>query len=529
MKTNSLLFFALLFCTGVVSGQNLQNPKETEPFYYQSFDNMTIDKEKMRKDAGFYMRALFQPVYSEGVSGQALDLTENIPFRIPYVIDPESCPSYDENSSFAIQVWIQTLRGARQGTPVMSNKHAEDLDSVGWCIGTQQNGAWFWNISDGKTIYSYEPTAERQAINDGEWHQIVVSIERNKQEMWMYLDGKNVAIYRLETRTAQGTLHLGSVATSLRTVIGGSDEYAEPEHNASRGEWMAFNGKVDEVKIWAHPITAAEVSANYSQHKLSLPVTHTITPDRLKVQVWNIWHGGRRNGLHVGVARTARILKDENADLIGLIETYGSGAILADSLGYYFYLLSSNLSIMSRYPIIETIKIYESFFSGGALLDLSNNQKLAFFDTWLWYADNERRHREIISILSEMKPFIDRADDTPVIMVGDFNTHSHLDVPEAEASKLPVTMEVLNAGFGDSYRIVHPDPIVSPGFTWTPLYNEQPIIESRGTIENLYRRIDFIFYKGKKLDLSYSAKLDHHPVFWPSDHGSVVSWFYLDH
>jgi hypothetical protein len=82
---------------------------------------------------------------------------------------------------------------------------------------------------------------------------------------------------------------------------------------------------------------------------------------------------------------------------------------------------------------------------------------------------------EIKSILSDMKPFINQTDEIPVIMVGDFNTHSHLDVSEKEASKLPVTQEVANIGY---------------------LYN--------------------------------SEKLDHHPVFWPSDHASVVSYFYFD-
>lgn len=524
----SLLLFAFLF-SGLVYAQNKVG---TDAFYYQSFDNMKPDSETTQKEVStdvlYNIRTLYQPVYSEGISGQALDLTENVPFRIPYALEPNECPSYGENSSFSIVVWVKTLKGARQGTPVMTNKKAGEKDSVGWCIGTQDNGAWYWNISDGKTTYDYEPTAERQVINDGEWHQIAVSVNRKKQEMWMYLDGKNVAVYRLETRVRQGTDSLESVVSHWRTVIGGSDEYAEPDHHNSRREWMAFNGKIDEVKIWTRPISSSEVLADYTKYKPSLVTGTTNTPDRLKVQVWNIWHGGHRFGQHVGVARTAKILKEENADIIGLIETYGSGAILADTLGYYFYLLSSNLSILSRYPITETIRIYQSFFSGGVLLDLGNNQKLAFFDTWLWYADNGRRLMEIKSILSDMEPYIKQADNVPVIMVGDFNTHSHLDViGEEEIAKLPVTQEVLKAGFGDSYREIHPDPLYSPGFTWTPYYNEQEIAK-KGSIKNWLRRIDFIFYKGKNLKLYNSEKIDHHHLIWPSDHAGVVSYFYLN-
>ena len=35
-------------------------------------------------------------------------------------------------------------------------------------------------------------------------------------------------------------------------------------------------------------------------------------------------------------------------------ETYGSGPIIADRLGYYLYLRSSNNSVLSRYPLVET-------------------------------------------------------------------------------------------------------------------------------------------------------------------------------
>ena len=92
-----------------VFAQNRQPVNETEPFYYQSFDNIQIDKEKMEKDSEVYMRALYQPAFSEGITGQALDLTENIPFRLPYIPEPSACPLYDENQSFAVQVWIKCV------------------------------------------------------------------------------------------------------------------------------------------------------------------------------------------------------------------------------------------------------------------------------------------------------------------------------------------------------------------------------------------------------------------------------------
>ena len=103
---------------------------------------------------------------------------------------------------------------------------------------------------------------------------------------------------------------------------------------------------------------------------------------------WNIWHGGRRYGQHVGVQRVIETIKASQADVICMIETYGSGAIIADSLGFYFYLISSNLSIMSRYPIAETIEAFRPFNFGGAVVKLAHGQELVVMDTWLHYLPN---------------------------------------------------------------------------------------------------------------------------------------------
>ena len=111
-------------------------------------------------------------------------------------------------------------------------------EPTGWCIGTQENGAWYLSLNDRKNSYTYQPTAQRQAINDGKWHQLTVSVDKTKGEVWMYLDGRNVAIYQIEG--------LKSLESKIRTIIGGSDEEQDWE---CRGEWMAFNGKIDEVKM----------------------------------------------------------------------------------------------------------------------------------------------------------------------------------------------------------------------------------------------------------------------------------------
>lgn len=505
---------------------------------HKSFDKEKIDFAKTQNDIAEseYIHIGFTPTFSEGIVGKALDLTSDVPIRIPIVLEKAETPLYDKN--FSIDLWVKTKPNARQGTPIATNKKRNDKTGAGWIIGTNDLGAWYFNISDGKNTFNYEPTAQRQAINDGKWHNIVASVDITKGELWLYFDGRNVAIYNIEGLT--------TAQSELRTVIGGSDEYNDW---GSRGEWTAFNGLIDEAKIYDKAISATDVKTNYMA---VVPQAQTSPkasmPDKLKVQAWNIWHGGHRFGEHVGVERVIDVLKKENADVIGLVETYGSGAIIADSLDYYFYLISSNLSIMSRYPIDNTIKVFKPFFSGGALLDLGNGQKLAFFDIWLNYAPDEcelfkgksvfpeffekektTRQAEIKSILKEINSYIKNAEQTPVFMVGDFNCGSHLDWTE-DTKKLhfdmvidwQVSRSMINAGFKDSFREMNPNPLKDPGFTWSPLIN--PASPNQNCVRD---RIDFIYYKGSKVMPYRSRAIEDHLKFWPSDHGSVVSWFYL--
>ena len=65
----------------------------------------------------------------------------------------------------------------------------------------------------------------------------------------------------------------------------------------------------------------------------------------------------------------------------------------------------------------------------------------------------------------------------PTFLTGDFNSPSHLDWTAAVSAvrpevpypvDWPVSQALADAGFQDSYREIHPDPVAVPGFTWTP-------------------------------------------------------------
>lgn len=279
----------------------------------------------------------------------------------------------------------------------------------------------------------------------------------------------------------------------------------------------------------------------------------------LKVLTWNVWHGGHSEEYpERGCEGTIGMLKASGADVITMVETYGASNRVADSLGYYHRLISNNLSIYSRYPIVETYTYPDSiatFNFGGVMIDVGG-RRVRVFDTWLHYLPDATevptdsteqaiiawecsgtRDEEIRRILSTLRPYLNEADSIPVIMSGDFNTHSHLDWTVATRQlyrhggavvRWPVSVAMEQAGFKDSFREIYPDAAQHIGTTWR-YAGEEP---------NRSDRIDYIYYTGKKLKAvaseTHNGLLGEPYTFrgreflYASDHGFVLTEFKWD-
>ena len=111
-----------------------------------------------------------------------------------------------------------------------------------------------------------------------------------------------------------------------------------------------------------------------------------------KVMAWNIWHGGNDESLPSdGRPSVVDIIRESGADVILMIETYGSAPYIADSLGFEHHLISENLCIFSRYPIVETYSFGEAispFNFGGVKIMIAGSEPVMFFDTWLHYINS---------------------------------------------------------------------------------------------------------------------------------------------
>ena len=171
--------------------------------------------------------------------------------------------------------------------------------------------------------------------------------------------------------------------------------------------------------------------------------------------------------------------------MVGVLESYERLPKIAERTGYPYYNVS--LQLLSKYPILEP--------SGAdglyGLIEVRPGYVIPFFNVHLDYVawgprllKNGKSVAEVVesenevrtSALEEPLGAMDELTDEgyPVFLTGDFNEPSSLDYTEEtvgtrpgidEPVPWPVSEELFELGFRDTYRDAHPDPVKEPGVT----------------------------------------------------------------
>lgn len=279
----------------------------------------------------------------------------------------------------------------------------------------------------------------------------------------------------------------------------------------------------------------------------------------VSVMTYNLWYGG----VQVDFAATIEAIRLADADIVGLQEPDGITAIIAAAAGYPYVDLRRH--IISRLPLFDS-GIGTRTGTGQAPYSMVGLDVNAVF-AWAMVAPGQavgvaNLHltsdpygpdvlstggsvedalaAEAETRMPEIEPFLDAldpvvADGIPVFVTGDFNSPSHLDWTDAAvglrpasvaAVAWPVSAAMMSAGFEDSFRAAHPDPVARPGLTYSPGF-PHPIMEPG---EN-HDRIDFVYASlGETLESLVVGEAGNPDVDiavtpWPSDHRAVVSRF----
>src|SRR6185312_14319983 len=263
----------------------------------------------------------------------------------------------------------------------------------------------------------------------------------------------------------------------------------------------------------------------------------------LRVMIFNVWLGGEQ----VNIGRVYDAIRAAKADIVLFQEPEGQTRKFAATLGYPY--ASERHHIISQYPLFDPPTADADF----AFAEIRPGRFVAVGDIHLTsdpygpYAVRDgKTAEEVLKIetdtrLPEIGPYITvlsplAAAGVPVFIGGDFNAPSHLDWTAAMVTarpqvrfplEWPVSKALADAGFRDSYREIHPDPVANPGITWTSGY-PVPHREANEMID----RIDQIYALGNATTVasqivgeSGGPDIDIGITPWPSDHHAVVATF----
>jgi endonuclease/exonuclease/phosphatase family metal-dependent hydrolase len=269
------------------------------------------------------------------------------------------------------------------------------------------------------------------------------------------------------------------------------------------------------------------------------------TPAHLRVMEFNIEYGGTV----VGFDTIVEGVRAADADVVAVEEGQGNVPRLARALGYPYY--DVRLQVLSRLPLIEPphadgLSLFVEV-APGRIVALANVhlpagpyspnlvRRGATRETIL---EIERRVRvpAVAPSVTALAGLVDQG--IPALLFGDFNTPSRLDwTPETVGLReqihypvnWPVSRFVEGAGFRDTYREAHPDPVTDQGLTW-PSGRPHPAGAWSPGPHAPADRIDFIYAAGdiqtigsdvvgEQAGPGVTIAVDP----WGSDHRGVVS------
>ncbi len=297
--------------------------------------------------------------------------------------------------------------------------------------------------------------------------------------------------------------------------------------------------------------------------------------DDLRVMVWNVLHGA--NDVEQGPEKALQAIRDTRPDIVLLQESYDIdgdrprlGEWLAGELGWSQHQAESKHLCVLTHLDMEATFFHHPWHGVGAKLKDEAGRELLAWSIWIdWRsyithdvrdspglsdeeilaAEHERSSRvqQATAIVEHLKESGQLQADVPLLVGGDWNCPSHLDWTADTAMSwryrrdlpLPVSTAMQGAGFTDTFRAVHPNPVQRPGITWSPMFRgNSPSFRGENRKPEGLERIDRLYLKNPAVPrggwtlspvggytLPIQWEDESVPVSqraWPSDHGAVV-------
>ncbi|NQT71779.1 MAG: putative Ig domain-containing protein [Chloroflexi bacterium] len=154
-------------------------------------------------------------------------------------VDISDDESLDITGEITLEAWVNSL--STGGYHAIVHKRADEV--ANYYMGLWQGSNVYFRFYNNGTEYHHETTSN--PITTGNWHHVAVTFNEANNTVKIYVDGEQEYIDSSETGTMQTNdlpAQIGYISESL----------------------YAFNGSIDEVKIWNRALSQNEILASYN-------------------------------------------------------------------------------------------------------------------------------------------------------------------------------------------------------------------------------------------------------------------------
>jgi endonuclease/exonuclease/phosphatase family metal-dependent hydrolase len=194
------LFFICLLLSEVICGQS-------GPVFHFDFE------QNIKSDGNAFSGKGYS--FVKGIRGKALKFDTNNQFNNLSL----NGVFMDGSKDFSIQCWIKT--SSKNSTVFLSQKNFDNKgisaqEHIGWALYSS-GGTFAWTLGSGEVRMNYErDNGKISPVNDGEWHQLVITFSKEHSEFRLYYDGHNKAIYNVGFTFSNGEpLKIGAIGNNF--------------------------------------------------------------------------------------------------------------------------------------------------------------------------------------------------------------------------------------------------------------------------------------------------------------------------
>jgi hypothetical protein len=161
---------------------------------------------------------------------------------------------FGASTSFSVSLWVKLDAGALPADVPFIGTATNSSFNAGWDLSPSFHlGGWQWNLNDGVALAGNNVNVNGAdgSINDGNWHNFVLTVDRTAKVADSYLDGVHTASASIAA--------LGSIDNNnyWPIVIGQDPSYAYEQ--AGYGPF-AVSATLDDIGIWRQALTALDAA-----------------------------------------------------------------------------------------------------------------------------------------------------------------------------------------------------------------------------------------------------------------------------